>query len=259
MARLTHNEHNNAGIADRSVHDLLSKLFHKNLLSNTILILFSDHGIRFGDLRETMSGRTEERLPFIFIHLPDESKNPDWIENLQINKHRLTSPFDIHSTLMHLVNGHPNEKFPFGMTLFQEIPESRTCASAGISDHWCVCQSVKQLDDLTLLNTEAQFIIEQINRMFVPLSDKCARLELDQIIRAFEYETNNELTDYEFKQYLITLRAKPSAALLEATVKTQLNNSSKKLIGDVSRLNFYGPQSKCIDNAYLQKYCFCKY
>lgn len=108
MARLTHNDANNAGFADLPVYTLLSKLFHNNLLDNTIMVLFSDHGIRFGKMRETISGRIEERLPFVYIHLPNSSLNEFRHKNLIINAHRLTTPFDLHATLKHIIAGKLN-------------------------------------------------------------------------------------------------------------------------------------------------------
>jgi hypothetical protein len=36
-------------------------------LNKTVLFFLSDHGIRFGAVRETSVGKLEERLPFIII------------------------------------------------------------------------------------------------------------------------------------------------------------------------------------------------
>jgi len=99
MARLTHDYLNSAGLADPIVAKLLNRLFNQNLLSNTILVLFSDHGIRFGPIRQTLSGKLEERLPFMHIFMPDNWRN----NNLSINSNRLTTPFDIHATLTHII------------------------------------------------------------------------------------------------------------------------------------------------------------
>ena len=101
MARLTHDKFNNAGLVDPLVKDLLEKLFDDNLMSDTILAFFSDHGLRFGPIRETLSGKYEERLPFMHIYVPEKWRN----KNLTINQNRLTSPFDIHATLKHIVRG----------------------------------------------------------------------------------------------------------------------------------------------------------
>ena len=101
MARLTHNLFNNAGLMDPFVTEFLRRLFSDNLMTNTVLVFFSDHGIRFGPIRQTMSGSHEERMPFMHIFIPKELRN----NNLEINENRLTSPFDIHATLKHIING----------------------------------------------------------------------------------------------------------------------------------------------------------
>ncbi len=101
MARLTHDDLNKAGLLDPIIAKLFKDLFDENLLSNTIIIFFSDHGIRFGPILETLSGKIEERLPFMHLYLPNEWHN----NNLTINENRLTTPFDIHSTLMHIIRG----------------------------------------------------------------------------------------------------------------------------------------------------------
>ena len=101
MARLTHGLLNNAGLLDPILAKLFNKLFNENLLTNTLLFFFSDHGIRFGRIRETLSGKIEERLPLMSIYLPKLWRN----YNITINQNRLTTPFDIHSTLKHIIEG----------------------------------------------------------------------------------------------------------------------------------------------------------
>jgi hypothetical protein len=39
--------------------------------SKTVLFFLSDHGIRFGAVRQTSVGKLEERLPFMFLIFPD--------------------------------------------------------------------------------------------------------------------------------------------------------------------------------------------
>lgn len=44
--------------------------FLDNLLKNTVVIYFSDHGARKGDILSTYIGKLEERLPAMFISFP---------------------------------------------------------------------------------------------------------------------------------------------------------------------------------------------
>jgi glucan phosphoethanolaminetransferase (alkaline phosphatase superfamily) len=104
LGRLTHDKLNNAGFTDPIVAKLFNKLFDQNLLSNTILVFFSDHGLRFGPIRETLSGKLEERMPFMHLYLPEKWRNK-YDKYLTINQNRLTTPFDIHATLTHIIRG----------------------------------------------------------------------------------------------------------------------------------------------------------
>jgi arylsulfatase A-like enzyme len=101
---LPHDDFNLGAFLDRPTHKLMSKLFEGDLMDDTMILFFSDHGIRIGDIRLTHSGGIEARLPFMFIHLPKNSLN-EFRDNLTINQNRLSSHFDIHSTLKHILNG----------------------------------------------------------------------------------------------------------------------------------------------------------
>jgi hypothetical protein len=51
----------------------MSKLFDGDLTDDSLVLFFSDHGIRLGTIRRTYSEQIEARLPFMFIHLPNNS------------------------------------------------------------------------------------------------------------------------------------------------------------------------------------------
>ena len=106
---MTHDSVEAAHYMDVPYHRLLSKFFEEDLMNDTLLIFFSDHGFRYGPLRQTHTGEVENRLPFIFIHLP-EKFDSKYAENLRKNQYRLTTPFDIHASLTHLILG-ISEKF----------------------------------------------------------------------------------------------------------------------------------------------------
>jgi hypothetical protein len=54
----------------------------------------------------TATGRVEERMPLLSIIIPEHIKRkyPHIEENLQTNEKRLTSPYDLHETLMDIAN-----------------------------------------------------------------------------------------------------------------------------------------------------------
>ena len=109
ICELTHDWHNGAHYMDVPYHNFFQNMFNKNLHQDTIILFFSDHGLRFGAFRETHSGEMENRLPFMFIHLPKTLNIPkESLVNLKHNQHRLTTHFDTHATLVHLIEGKIN-------------------------------------------------------------------------------------------------------------------------------------------------------
>lgn len=152
------------------------------------------------------------------------------------------------------MKGSPPLNHPHGISLFEEIPENRSCKSAGISEHWCVCHEDNRVTNLSTIIPYANLMIKRINELLDPLLNICHKLDLDKVMAAYEHK----VADDNEKYLLITMRAKPNAALFEATVKINVNTNKTQINGDISRINRYGTQSYCIDDSHLQKYCFCK-
>lgn len=63
---------------------------------------------RFADVRNTIQGKQEERLPFFSFSLPKwfQDKYPGAYLNLKGNAPMLTTPFDVHRTLEHILDFH---------------------------------------------------------------------------------------------------------------------------------------------------------
>ncbi|XP_050416804.2 uncharacterized protein LOC126830459 [Patella vulgata] len=101
LSRLTHDSISNTASADTPYSNMFRDIDNQGLLKNTVLIFFSDHGMRFGEIRETYIGKLEERLPMMFLVFPKwfYKKYPQITQNLKINQNRLTTPFDIYETL----------------------------------------------------------------------------------------------------------------------------------------------------------------
>lgn len=72
----------------------------------------SDHGIRWGGIRQTYQGQMEERLPFVILALPERFRDryAQAVANLNLNVRRLTTPFDLHETLKQLLDVSTLEK-----------------------------------------------------------------------------------------------------------------------------------------------------
>ncbi|XP_015929493.2 uncharacterized protein [Parasteatoda tepidariorum] len=279
---LTHDLVNYASYTDFPTVKLLKALDEHGSLNNTLLIMFSDHGIRYGDLRFTYIGKFEERMPFMYIHIPKWflKQHPDIERNFFVNQDRLITLFDIHATLKHLLHldqDFMEDKDEYGLSLFNEIPETRTCEDAEILQHWCPCTSFDPvpLNNLTVVNA-AEEIVKHINKMLLPYADVCRTLEVKEITDALRGLPNDIVLKFIGQEgvvenariaigqapptlgdYLITLRTQPGDAMFEGTVRYDEENNITSVL-DISRINMYGKQSWCIDSPRLKLYCYCK-
>ena len=278
ITRLTHDH-----IPDTSRADILYTKFLKdinNVLNNTVLIFFSDHGIRFGKVRQTFVGKIEERLPFIFFIFPQwfMKKYPTYYKNLQTNSGRLTTPFDIYETLNHLMSlNHYKEKNTRGMSVLHEVPTNRTCTNAAILPHWCTCSYQK------IMPPSDTKIVEVTNKFIMKLNDKiinvkqCETLKLKRVVSASMLVSSDDILMYEksfhdvndryikfgervktYIDYQIMLQTTPGDAMFEGTIRYDEYWKSINMMGDFSRINMYGTTSHCVEGIDLKKICYCK-
>ena len=270
---LSHDFLNKPQLGDEDYERFIAEMEYHGVLKDTIFILMSDHGIRWGDIRKTNQGRIEERLPFLQVYLPDSfrSSHPVAFSNLMRNRRRLTTPYDLHETLRDLANqtsmtdeflraATTNNSSKRGYSLFEEIPTKRTCQDAGVDLHWCTCQS-----SVALQNNE-QVVLDVVNFTIAHLNDKlfhykqCVPLTLGDVLDARSlFQTANvtkEVTDYE-----VSFVTKPGDGVFEVTVRKKYVDGYHKfeITGTVSRINLYGEQSSCVDDFHIKLYCFCRY
>ena len=144
---------NPLGMLDADLLAFLVHLRESGALRNTLVMLMSDHGARFSDVRRYDQGKLEERMPFFSIRMPDhfQRAHPEHMRELRRNARKLTTPFDIHATLKSLLNFEPRKQaqgthrrdrsqpLPRGISLLERIPRDRTCQEAHIEAHWCSC------------------------------------------------------------------------------------------------------------------------
>ena len=105
------------------------------------------------DVRASEQGKFEERMPFVAVRLPSwfSSRYPAAAANLRLNSDRLTTPFDIHETMIDVLdmqrlrNTTAGNERPRAYSLFQDIPDDRTCADAAVEPHWLVYISVARV------------------------------------------------------------------------------------------------------------------
>ena len=266
LTRLTHDNVNKAGAADTLYANFFKQLKQEGHLENTVLIFFSDHGMRFGPVREMYIGKLEERLPFLHLLIPDgfQKLHKSSMSNLGENQHRLTTPFDVYKTLLSLADDKKSDKpttsnHQHGISLFSLIPGERTCDIAGIDPHWCTCHQPVAVDVMSPVIVQAALQITSfINVLLDVANDKCEKLVLEEIKDALYLWPGNIKDSPSVQSYLVTAILSPGNGLFEATLQYDSGTKEMVLQGEPSRINKYGDQGKCIKQHSLQKYCFCR-
>ncbi|KAJ8917608.1 hypothetical protein NQ315_000091 [Exocentrus adspersus] len=179
MNTFSHNYINSPMGMDTKVSDFFQYLKDAHILDDSIVFLLSDHGIRFGKLRQTIQGWFEERLPVNFISIPLWFKSKYVVENSNFfdNANKLISTYDLYMTLQDVLkksvptyNITPSKACPRCASLFSNIIRVRSCKDAGIPEAWCTC-----IGEFT---TEDSRLTEETNNKAIALALKAIqRLE----------------------------------------------------------------------------------
>lgn len=265
----SHDNINFASGMDAKVSEFLEDIKKSGTLENTILIFFSDHGFRFGDVRFTHTGWLEERLPFIYVWFPKwfRKQFSQEYNNFKINTERLTTPYDLYMTLQHIIKlaGHENYEIAASSacskcySLFYEVDINRSCSDAGIEHHWCTCNGHSYISPTEPIVISATYFalgeIKKLMGSFGSESEKCATLELNRIRASGISEVNHAESD---TRYMLIMFETSPMAVFEATVSFRMNGTtpSFQLNGKINRLDYYG-HNKCVTDSVLKKYCNC--
>lgn len=282
---LTHDSQESAAIADYPYYNYLKTLYDSNMLNNTLVLFYSDHGMRFGKMRETYIGKLEERLPFLFMVVPQwfRKKYPTISKNLRINERRLITPFDVYETLRHVLFFQKEKKHMSelansrGVSLFEEVPENRTCSEVGILPHWCTCSKHQHIQtNVIKIRDLADYIVRKLNKILKEYSE-CSQLSLQTVLNATKILPYDEILRFKkskndvinrkvtygdkvnsFVHYQLIIQTIPGQGRFEATIKHDEYHDVAKIASDISRVNLYGDQSNCITDHSIKKFCFCK-
>ena len=283
-------------IFDRYTHDFLTvresidarfkKLLETfeglNFFDNTLLIVHSDHGNRFKAYSAYQpSGRMERKYPFLSMRLPKKLWNTSYYYNAKQNERKLIGAYDIYQTLRHfkLMNTQfekeldrsqfsVNDKYTRysrGISLFERIPVNRSCEDALVPHQFCLCfeenaMSILEFEkerNMTVSNV-TKFILIFVNNLIKNVTDKCKEFQFDKVNEIRRYNI-----DSRFAQYKFIILLQPGDALFEVLIsvdkiKAFNDKNLLKVLGNVVRLNKYGHQSFCINDKFLERFCYCK-
>ncbi|XP_047126093.1 uncharacterized protein LOC100209933 [Hydra vulgaris] len=285
---VAHNDFNALQSVDDDILEMINYFKSPLRINHTIFIIFGDHGARIGEFRSITQGKLEERLPFFSITLPPvfKYKYPKMFSALKKNSNVLTNHFDIYASLQHILSypDYPNKKM-IGQSLFTVIdPNIRTCKSSGVADHWCPCLNYKKvsvsekkvimvahavvdyINSLINNNKKAKLLcFKQTLGTILSAGIKVPKNEVSQFIKtnknkncdACDIVYDNTIVSKQY--YEIVFTVDPSNGVFEANADISPDNS---IIVDpnISRINLYGNQPRCIMDEYphLRPYCYCK-
>ncbi|CAF2080961.1 unnamed protein product [Rotaria magnacalcarata] len=294
-SQYSHDSNNRLPYGDDELLEFLKLMNQFGYFDNTIFILMTDHGARFSTLRKTYQGKLEERLPFVSIRMPlkFQEKYPHIMHNLRLNSHRLTTPFDLHETFEHLFEFHSHDPYQSKSTraysLFELIPENRTCLQAHIEQHWCACLHWNDISiHEPIIQKFGYQAVDYLNNFVSEYKNQCAKLTLYQITKANLLKANERLLKFigssdkdgripnfrnntlrkltkslsfnQTKYYQIQFETLPGHGQFELTAEyNPLNDTFIITKRHLSRLNKYGHASVCIAQTRpeFREICYC--
>ncbi len=273
ISNATHNSVNDLGKIKHLLFKFFRTLNDEGILENTAIIFHSDHGFRMGsDFFRSYVGAYEARLPFMYVIVPKnfQHRHKTAYNNLKTNAHRLTTFFDIHQIVHDIAAGKfpgpidntGNSNFP-GLSLFGEIPSSRTCSDAGIETHWCACGSYISIPRTDKRAQKAgEILLAAINKYnsIGRARGKCITFTEYKVIEAKTkvHSSGDGYSKISDQKLYITIEVEPHKAQYRSTIA--LDQEHVPTLGHLERLEKYGTQPMCLseqDPIHLLT-CICK-
>ncbi|XP_002034908.2 uncharacterized protein LOC6610321 [Drosophila sechellia] len=273
----THEDFLGATALDHVFLEYLTLYDELGFFNRSIVMVLSDHGYRYGVTRQaSKSGYLEERLPLMFIYVPPwfRKRYPQYVGNLRINQNRLSSGFDLHMTLHHLLQLNATSMTDFSpklqasqckmcQSLFFELPDNRNCSHAGIREKWCSCEPTETVTNPSLLKKVAQEVVHQMNQHLRDrnLTTLCQNFALMKVLYLDSKISlsDDSLEDEQLHTYIITFDTNPTSAHFEATVQWNTERETLTMnVDELSRLESYEKYSRCTSDPIIKKYCICK-
>ncbi|EDV58314.2 uncharacterized protein LOC6542248 [Drosophila erecta] len=247
--------------------DIVKKFKEMGILTKSIVVLFS---YPVSSVQEKKRNFLGESLPILYIWLPSwfRALRPEIVQALRINSKRLTSPYDLHLTLQHLLElgerwPHAVDKLvdcPTCQTLFAPVPENRTCSDAGIGESNCPCDTYKLLNTNQIKHLSlGKLLVRSINQFLYHhnLQELCYNLTLKSIKMVLQRKDRKLSSGSTYRVYFTATPNNP-----EFSTTTRYNHNRQELeyinVESINRLNHYQNDSSCMRRLRGRKFCICK-
>ncbi|CAG9790034.1 unnamed protein product [Diatraea saccharalis] len=290
IADITHDDFNVIGAADNATVDFLRTFKEAGRMKDTLLFVMGDHGARYAQVRSTLQGKFEERLPLMAIVLPEDlkKKRPNAQAALEINADALTTPHDIYATVLDALDWRkhwndfkiPGADLRRGLSLLEPVPRNRSCSEAGIEPHWCACLTWENVpENDPLYKRVAEELVRYINQLTEKQRSLCTPRTLTSIDWVMKQLPNKNMmsfvaskdadgyvgkfggkVDVQKEVYQVKIVVGPGVGVYEASL-TYLKKENKFEVNyrDISRTNAYNDEPHCISaqHPHLNMYCYC--
>jgi hypothetical protein len=214
---------------------IMPMLAEADVLKDTVVIFLSDHGSQ-RQIAATTQGAIEYKLPFLYMFVPDTVLNTHsgWREALEFNQQVLTSPRDVHETMIDLAGGrgmgddnwwekHGYDPKLGGSSLLNPLEYNQSCADAGIPETECICGSAP-MDDIKVGSKVwnevlTNYLPKVVNYMNTELayhnltSSVCCTLEVDSLLYAASHQTSEKIVGYQTRFSIASPRTEPMEML----------------------------------------------
>ncbi|XP_028400550.1 uncharacterized protein LOC114523731 [Dendronephthya gigantea] len=277
----THVSHDDGGIRVQTLDAHLKDFIHQmTARTNTLSIVFADHGNTYTGYQAMADGKQEMFHPFMLMVVPKalgKRFGGEVLRNLYENKKRLFNLFDLRAGLVELssYNGESPLK-PTG--IFGKIAPNRTCEELLITaDSKCICQGWEAAVPTTKDHLVfAEFAIGEINNKIkdsllkmrakgVPftktgvLFGACQRLRVQKITNVKTRKTKDGMKTITIDVRLQSSNLLDQEELITVQVAHKENNAGSYEMSLVSknRVSTYGPYRTCKDESVDVKTCIC--
>ncbi|KAJ0180410.1 hypothetical protein K1T71_003814 [Dendrolimus kikuchii] len=249
-------------LIDDTFVELFIKLNNSNILDNTFMLFMSNYGITHGDFKISIASYYEQRLPMLFIWVPNNFRKmfPDKYRNMQANQNRLISPYDVFVTLTDILelsvkssNHATSDACPKCSSIFEKISVYRSCASASVVESFCTCHDVNDIDiayNGDVLDVAVSHIKELTRKINTIPFTACANVELDQVLRI------NTYTSLGNEYFIIAFTMAPGNKSYE--VLLMKHGKSYQILEPIQSISAYNTKGSCVIDAVDRPYCICE-
>ena len=232
-------------------------------MNDTMLWLMSDHGPKQGVIRQRagFQAAVEFSNPLLSIVLPSwfASDHPQLHASLKGNQQSLTTPYDLHSTLLHLQT-YPRAppRHPYGRSLFDPLPEDRKCEAAGVPSKFCPCGMTFAVESRRRARyiDAMEAIMKRIRELLEPVAGLCYPVQHSRMHQCATLGSRRRGILFQIQ----TVRGAQFAfsAVFEVAVGGGI--VLPDLAMPAERVTRYGRQPACISRHYpgLRPYCLCR-